>query len=719
MDLHSDLNENGDFILDLLNTEIRYDIIAAEELIKRILPKHYNEISVVINRNIEKDYFAIRNNNGSVEIEANNTLSVSSGLHWYLKYVCNCHVSWTGSQLNLPEKLPTNFDEIRHEGNFSIRYYLNYCTFSYSMPWWNWERWEKEIDWMALNGINLALAIVGQEAVWQNFMRNHDISEKEIFEFLPGPAYLAWGWLSNFDGWGGPTTQNWIDDQKQLQKKIVKRMVELGITPVLQAFNGRVPKYFKEKYPNLKIDQLPGWYGYDGVYFLDPAEEMFKEFSKQFLAEQKKLYGSFHFYAGDVFHEIDSPNDDHSYLNRIYKGIQEGLLYADKEAQWVLQSWSIRDENIDTLDKNHTIILDLYCDSEPKWKNTNAFHGNPWVWNIINNFGGRTGIGGKLELIANEIPNTLNHPNKGKLIGIGLAPEGIGNNSIIYDLLSEMNWRNNIKDIKKWIFDFASRRYGYSSDNINLAWEKLLETIYSGPKAYPPLESVICAYPSLTIEKAGSNGSTEIYYDNNVLIEALKLLLSQHKNLADSETYLHDIVHITRQVGANFANELYVYLVKAIESKNIELFDETVNNFLNLFEDLDKLLSTDKYLSLGTWLESAKAKAVDKKDLELLEWNARRQITLWSSPEIDEFHDYANKQWGGLIKDYYLPRWKMFISMQRECLINNEVFDEKVFNKKIIDWAEEWSGKHDKYEIINNEDPIICAEKIIKTDYGL
>jgi alpha-N-acetylglucosaminidase len=28
------------------------------------------------------------------------------------------------------------------------RYYLNVCTHSYSSVWWQWDRWEQEIDWM-------------------------------------------------------------------------------------------------------------------------------------------------------------------------------------------------------------------------------------------------------------------------------------------------------------------------------------------------------------------------------------------------------------------------------------------------------------------------------------------------------------------------------------------------------------------------------------------
>lgn len=54
-----------------------------------------------------------------------------------------------------------------HASTRRYRYYQNVCTHSYSFVWWDWARWERELDWMALNGINLALAWSGQEAIWQ------------------------------------------------------------------------------------------------------------------------------------------------------------------------------------------------------------------------------------------------------------------------------------------------------------------------------------------------------------------------------------------------------------------------------------------------------------------------------------------------------------------------------------------------------------------------
>ena len=45
-------------------------------------------------------------------------------------------------------------------------------------------------------------------------------------------------------------------------------------------------------------------------------------------------------------------------------------------------------------------------------------------------------------------------------------------------------------------------------------------------------------------------------------------------------------------------------------------------------------------------------------EADLYEYNARNQITLWGSR--GQIIDYANKQWSGLITDYYLPRWNLF-----------------------------------------------------------
>ena len=63
---------------------------------------------------------------------------------------------------------------------------MNYCTFSYSARWWDWERWEREIDYMAMRGINMPLSIVGYEAVLFYTLRDLGYTDDGALNFISG-----------------------------------------------------------------------------------------------------------------------------------------------------------------------------------------------------------------------------------------------------------------------------------------------------------------------------------------------------------------------------------------------------------------------------------------------------------------------------------------------------------------------------------------------------
>jgi alpha-N-acetylglucosaminidase len=89
------------------------------------------------------------------------------GLNYYLQNYCHADVSWFKNEgMVLPLTLPVIFQKVRKEARCPERFFLNYCTFGYTMPWWQWSDWQWFIDWMALNGVNMPLAITGQEAIW-------------------------------------------------------------------------------------------------------------------------------------------------------------------------------------------------------------------------------------------------------------------------------------------------------------------------------------------------------------------------------------------------------------------------------------------------------------------------------------------------------------------------------------------------------------------------
>ena len=115
----------------------------------------------------EKDVFEIISEGSRIRISGNNGVAQASGLNYYLENFCGVQVSVNDFDLELPEVLPSVDMKIRKETEYDYRYIFNYCTYGYTMPWWDWEKWERMIDYMAMKGINMPLSIIGQESVWK------------------------------------------------------------------------------------------------------------------------------------------------------------------------------------------------------------------------------------------------------------------------------------------------------------------------------------------------------------------------------------------------------------------------------------------------------------------------------------------------------------------------------------------------------------------------
>ncbi len=319
------------------------------------------------------------------------------GLNHYLKYYCLTTVSWHSyDSIRMPDKLPPVPAKVRIEARTANRFFLNYCTFGYSMPWWKWEQWERFIDWMALNGVNMPLATTGQESVWHRVWFRLGLTDDEIRNYFTGPAYLPWHRMANIDSWQGPLPEEWMDDQEELQKKIVARERQFNMKPVLPAFAGHIPPpALKRIYPpDLKMTQVKYWARFGDQYrchFLDPLDPLFATIQKDYLQEQTRLFGTDHIYGIDPFNEIDPPSwrldSLASYSGNMYKSIEA----VDKDAVWLQMTWLFyfaqkkwTDDRIESYitapPSDKMLLLDYYCDNTEVWKRTDSYHGRPFIW---------------------------------------------------------------------------------------------------------------------------------------------------------------------------------------------------------------------------------------------------------------------------------------------------------------------------------------------------
>ena len=709
------------FFLLLFNSSITFgqvtdlSVKATRDMLNRLLPTYQHKDVfefTIIPKDEGKDVFEIETREGRVIIRGNNSVSLSVGLNWYLKHHCHCHVSWCGNQLNLPDPLPQVKEKVRRTAWAKYRYFLNYCCFGYSLPWWDFSQWEKLIDWMALNGVNTPLAVTGQEAVWQAVCRRLSMSKAEITEYLAGPPYLPFQWMGCLDGWGGPLSQSWIDRHEELQKKILKRQRELGMTPVLQGFTGHVPAAITKQYSDATIHTI-NWIEWQ-THLLDPLDPRFTEIARLWMEEQTRYFGTDHLYAADTFIEMTPPRGDLKYLADLSRAIYNGMSNSDPEAVWVLQGWAFMYNRsfwtqpriqafLDSISDDHMLILDLFCESTPMWNQTEAFCSKPWMWCNVHSFGCTVHLGGALNRNNNGLISARRDPNSGRLTGLGFVNEGLDYNPVVYDLMFEMAWRDKPVDLGKWITDYVHHRYGQSQVDAQQSWRILVETVYSAPNR---TRSIIDHVPTL------ASGSGLPSYSNSSLAEAWHCLLQASRELVGTDTYSFDLVNVARQVLSNHAITLHLDLIKAFQAKDVRAFQEGSARFLGLIRDLDELLATRPEFLLGRWLEDAKSWGKNDVEKKIYQWNARRVLTLWGQgPAID---DYARKEWSGMLSGYYLKRWEWYLREVSESLRNKLSFDDDEFSRKLRQWMVEWSDEQDSYPTEPIGDSVVVAGRLWK-----
>ena len=682
-------------------------------LIRRLLPGRAGEFMIEsLPVAAGRDSFELESRGGHIVLRGNNGVAIASALYYYLQDYCHCQVTWNGSNLRLPAKLPPVHGAIRRSSPYDFRYYLNYCTFNYTMSWWNWERWEKEIDWMALHGINMPLAITGEEYTWYRVYKEMGFSDEELAKFFSGPAFFSWFWMGNLDGWGGPLSLQWMEGHRDLQQKILKRERELGMRPVLPAFTGHVPASFQQHFPGARLKQTNWKNGFPDTYILDSGDPLFAAIGKKFLETQTRLFGTDHLYSADTFNENEPPSDDPAFLSGLSANLYKGMREADTAAVWVMQGWLFYSDRkfwkapqikalLDAVPDSHMILLDLAAEIEPVWKRTSAFYGKPWIWNMLNNFGGNVNLFGRMDGVAAGPALALQDTASGKLAGIGLTMEAIEQNPVIYELMMAHAWQAQPVGLKEWLARYIRNRYGLSAasrEQLLQAWEILRLTVYNGQLIRDGAESIITGRP--TFDSTTVWTRTKLNYPPRALLPAWDLFIhvADSRPLRFTEGFLFDLTDITRQVLANYASPLQKKWVNAFNAKDSVGFKLYSRQFIELITDMDRLLATRRDFLLGPWIAAARSWGSTPAEKGQYEMNARDLITLWGDAN-SPLHEYANRQWSGLLDDFYKPRWEQFFAMLDRSLATGAAPDTEGFEKDIRQWEWKWVNQERSFRV--------------------
>lgn len=661
-----------------------------------------------------QESFSISAVDGKTQIKGNSLSALTTGLGWYLN-TAGISISWNSLNEGKPGQPYADLSDIEtpqmDESRYcdaKYRYYLNYCTFGYSMTTWTWDRWQREIDWMALHGINMPLQIVGLEEVWRKFLtieengkRKYGYSDKEAKAFVPGPAFTAWWGMNNLEGWGGtdPGTLNggiwegaggvqddaWYVRQVKLAKSILARQRELGIQPVLPGFSGMVPTNFTTK-TGVPTDANGGRWagGFQRPRIIDPTYAGFADIAADYYTCLRDVMGESQYYSMDPFHEGGAISSGK--YTEAYKAIYDAMEAAKMGSQWVIQQWQWdrnQKKSITAVPTGRLIVLDLFSDGRPAFDHYKGYAPQDAVFCAIPNFGGRSGLMGRLNNLAdNYFAYKAKYPS---IKGIGVAPEAIEQTPVTYDLLFQLPWMGKKPDMKEWVKNYAVARYGSENKIAQEAWELLRQGVlnYGADAIQGPVEDVWGARPNLNARPASAWGKTLNHAGGTytparrqMLIDAVYKLLSQSKALKlkkgtiHGSNYNYDLVEFGSAVMADYAYDLLLGIKAAKETAGEDFASDATyiarrDAFLNLIADVDDFKGTNLNFRLGKWTQEARdaATEVEGATSATPDWyefnNARTLITTWSSPNTN-LNDYSYRSWQGLLKDFYLPRWQHF-----------------------------------------------------------
>ncbi|GGO96732.1 alpha-N-acetylglucosaminidase TIM-barrel domain-containing protein [Wenjunlia tyrosinilytica] len=696
------------------DTSDSFDTAPAAAALRRLVPGHHRQVELRAVSPKGGDRFRVTGRRGHITVEGTSPAVLLTGFNTYLTQVAEADISWNGEQLDLPGLLPGPTREIKGTANVRHRFALNDTNDGYTGAYRGWRAWEREIDVLALHGINAVLVYIGADAVYYDTFREFGYSDAEMRSWIPAPSHQPWWLLQNMSGFGGPVSKQLIDRRAALAEKIVTRVRELGMTPVLPGYYGTVPDGFAAKNPGASVVEQGDWGAFQRPDWLDPRTPVFAKVARSFYRHQRERFGDSTMYKMDLLHEGGKPGDVP--VGEAARTVEAALRSAHPRAVWAILGWqgNPRKEILDAVDKSGMLVVDGLSDRYPSVTDRESdWGGTPYAFGSIWNFGGHTPIGANTPDWVSLYPRWRDKKDSA-LAGIAMMPEGADNNPAAMALFTELAWTPGTIGLDDWFTSYATSRYGGKDRHAAAAWKVIRETAYGTTREdswSEAADGLFAARPSLSATKAASWSPGAERYDTVAFDRALAELVRVAPELRGSSAYRYDLTDVTRQVLSNRGRILLPQIKSAYDAGDRKRFAELTGTWLSWMTLMDKVLATSEQHLLGRWLADARSWGATPVEKDRLEYDARSIITTWGGRTSSEqgLHDYANREWAGLVGGLYRTRWNTYFHELADALATGRP-------PAGIDWFEiedRWAHRHDTYPTKAEGDIHKLAEQVL------
>ena len=329
------------------------------------------------------------------------------------------------------------------------------------------------------------------------------------------------------------------------------------------------------------------------------------------------------------------------------------------------------------------LLLDYYCDYMELWPTTNCFHGQPYIWCYLGNFGGNTAMRANTKESLARLENTFANGGK-NLAGVGSTLEGLDIQQAPFEEILSAAWNFTAKDYIEIAHSIADRHYGAPCQAARKAWEILYNDVY-----------ITHSHSAGTLQCfRGRFGETDSWYyhlDYNPrhLEEAWSWLIKAPE--ATTDAFIIDLVVVGRQVLGNRFLTDRIAFDEAVKNRDLASMRRYATEMKELIRDIDAICACNSHSRLDTWLATARNLGSTKAESDYYEHDARNIITTWGGK--GQLNDYASRSWAGLNVGYYDRRWQLYFDEAFIAVEQGRDFDQKEYDSAVGEIEKEFVAR--------------------------
>ncbi len=626
------------------------------KIIERIAPAVKDRFTYEITeKTTDQDFYGYKEKDGKIHLFGTDKVCVAKAFGKYLENCTGKKIIPCCERIEITEA-PLPKEEFSAYIPQKLRVFGDYTYYSNDAWKWDFSQWEYFLDFLAMSGINMAVNPVGNDGICFYTLIKLDYPQDFALEFISGPAFYAWQMQNKFYNYVPNKSFDHIERNIEMGKKIVERMKDLGIIPVLSSFSGIVPdvttKLFNAR--DVKIEEK--WAFFPKTYRLKLDSVTFRRFFIKYLEVQEEYLGHSDYYLCNQLcnTDIGTKRKELAYLETAAKELDRAADYVNENSVLIFTTEGYRKDFVTKIKRCDVLVFDTDSSAHTR---TDGFDGLKFILGNSHHNNSHNSMQGDIEEVAGN--PFLECAEKYKnLEGAGIFPENIRQNPMFFSLSFDVITESGKIDLNEWYKKYEIARYGKTDENYAERISLYRKTCYSKEHSAVPVGSTLCTRPQLNLRHTGLFDRINPLYDNNDL---LKIYRSLEKLDADTEGYKYDIINITKQLLDNEAYPLHGEIANFYRNRKMEELAEKSKKFLQIMDDVNDVLVCHRLFNASCYIDELKKIAINDEELTYFIINYIASLGLWGPMlEENQLYDSGWQLLGNFLPCYHRVRWEKF-----------------------------------------------------------